>query len=150
MNDKFNIIGHIKWELHDKDGNLKDWGEHSNQVQHDVMNYFSDMLVSGTVNTIDEMAIGSGSGQTASATALASHVSHEAISSGSGLTDKGTDGVEAQASFTNVAATITEAGLFPDGYAGGKMYFYNDSAFGSGVTLQTSDTLTITWSISWS
>jgi hypothetical protein len=140
----------VKWEHHDPEGNLVGSGESYNTTQTETINGICDMLHSGTVTnkTIEGMAIGTGSGQNAAATALATSVSDEACADGTGeLTDNGTN-VVGEVTFTNASGgswSIEEAGLFgEDATCDDHMLFYNDSI---SETLGDGDTLTITWTV---
>jgi len=149
ISEKLRFMNRISWVAKHEDGIVFASGMTFNQVQNDAKNYISDMFCTGTHNAVDEMGIGTGGTGSGAVTltALVAHASHEAISSGSGITDAGTGGVDFTASFTNVNGSVDEAGLFPDAYDGGVMYFYNDT--GLGVPLTVTDTLTINWEMNY-
>ena len=142
MNDGLKLKNIVKWEKFDKDGNLVESGVHENQVQTLVKERVIDALETGSLTSpITAMAIGTGSGVGVSGTGLASKASNEDLSSQTQPTGTSLENV---ASFTGVSGTITEAGLFDASGCTDDMYFYDD---GLSVTLTSSDTLQITWTI---
>lgn len=91
------------------------------------------------------MAIGTGTGQAAGTSALATKVSDEALTAAE-LTDNSTN-VVAEVTFTNASGgswSIEEAGMSGDAAVATDMLFYNDTI---SETLNDGDTLTITWTV---
>ena len=153
-NDTFGLLGNFHWKHYDKDGNFLEEGGSAlrecghNQIQNNLKSYVSDCFVSATLNYIDYIAIGTGTGQAVGDSALASKASAEAVSP----TDSGTSGITTNAvTFTATASwTITEGGVFADGAGDAEMYLYSDDTADwgvSGVSLATDDTLQVTWTL---
>ena len=151
----FNIKGVISWVARNEHGVIFAQGGHSldlgehNQVQKLATDSIIDTLqtVGTDLKDIDAMRIGAGSGVGWTGAALNSNSSVE-LSTGSEWTEsQPTSGVaRVVVTFTNVAETITEAGLFSDGAGLAELLFYDDTTIS--VTLQATDSLQVTWDVS--
>ena len=140
MKDSFGIYGTLHYTLYDNKGNIKDEGTIRNQIQDDLREAIVDALETGSMTAVTAMAIGTGNSQASSDTVLSSKSSDEDITPSQPSADQ----FKAEASFTNVTATITEAGLFPTSACDANMYTYND---GLNVVMTSSDTLALDWTI---
>ena len=151
-NDKLGFNNTVNLKKFDNEGMLLSDKTIHNRTQTETINGICDMLVTGTVTnyTIAGMAIGTGDNAAVSATTLIAKVSDEAISSGSGVTDNATS-VTAIATFTNATGgswVIEEAGIGGDASVATHMLFYACKTIDSlDETLNPSDTLQITWTI---
>ncbi len=137
----------VKWERRDPEGNFISGGESYNTTQDNFINGVCDLLYSNSASSCSlvGMAIGTGTGQAAGTSALATKVSDEALTA-SELTDNGTN-VVAEVTFTNASGgswSIDEAGMGGVADVTSDMLFYNDTI---SETLGDGDTLTITWTV---
>ena len=147
MRDGLGFNNTIRYRLYDSNGNLKDDKITHNQTQNNALTQVIDALDDGTCSHIITMAIGIGSGQAATDTALSSISSFETGAAVS-ATQSGTpeDTVEFSATFTAGGSwTITEAGLFTSANAASWMMFYDDSI---STSMTSGDTLQIDWTVS--
>ena len=143
--DSFGFNNTVFYILRDKDGNIKEKGCHKNQVQNLTLVEVIDAVDAGTHGEpIIEMAIGTGTGQAVSDTALSSLSSYEAtVNVQSGSPE---DTVTCTSTFTAGGSwTITEAGLFGTTGCASEMLFYDGSL---NVGMTADDTLQIDWEIS--
>lgn len=141
---KFNNI--VEWVATDKDGNVIGSGIEHNQVQTAALTHIVDQLdenTSSTAQTISGMGVGTSTGQNAAATELASLESAHDLASGE-ITQPTATSLKFSVSFTGIADTITEAGLFTATNCESGMYFYDDNL---SQVLTADDTLTINWTV---
>jgi hypothetical protein len=71
--DKMNVKGTVSYVLTDKDGNIKEQREITNQIQNSGLAAIASLILNGNpsgVDAFDAIAIGSGSGQPVTATTL--------------------------------------------------------------------------------
>jgi hypothetical protein len=146
MREKINFEDNVRVRHFDKDGNLLgEWTSH-NQTQDAVLDEVIDALDSGTCNDIITMAIGTGSGQSTSDTALGSISSYETGAAVSASQAGDGESVEFSTTFTAGGSwSIEEAGLFTSADGASGMMFYDDSI---STSMSASDTLQIDWTIS--
>jgi len=143
INSGIAFEGKIEYTLFDKDGNVKDDGVIKNQVQDLLMQRVIDAIDGGTMTALQGMAVGTGTGQAVTDSALASKASDEDITGGQ--TQPTATSLQNVGTFTSITGTVTEAGLFDDAACTDDMYCYDDSL---NVVMTSSDSLQITWTIS--
>lgn len=144
MKSGINFNQNVHYRVYDREGKLKDDKWTHNQPQDAVLEYVIDALDTGTTFAVDTMAIGTGSGQSTSDTALSSLSSYETTAN----TQSGTpeDDIEFSATFTAKGSwAIEEAGLFVKADATASMVFYDDSI---STSMTDGDTLQIDWTVS--
>ena len=145
--DKTPIKGHIKIELFDKNGKLKQVHEHSNLITELMDVHVADQLADQGEAAIGFMAVGTGTGQGTSDTGLATSLDRNALTSvtqGSGGDDNDVVYVGDWAAGDGTGV-ITEAGIMraDDNVT---MMAYDDSM---NITKGALDTLKITWTITY-
>lgn len=148
-NDGFKLKGTIEWKVFDKNGNLRDKGKTTNQIQNELFTEAIDAFNSGTFdNPVVAMAVGEGTGQNVADTTLSSITSDVGTADGLALSQPSAAQLQAVGNFTTWtcgSVTLTEACLSGDSAASDHMYCYDDSisiSIGS-----ASDTLQITWTV---
>lgn len=151
MKDNTGFKGKLYVELKDIDGNIK----YTQHIPNTITNLFDEHVASrlcgATESIISFMAVGSGTGQTASSTTLANilHIIELSGTVGSivqltGASDNDIQGI-AYWPAGSATGSISEAGLFRySGTALGSMASYTDAI---SVQKGASDTLSITWTI---
>ena len=155
-NETFKLEGNFHWKHFDSEGTFLEEGGSAlregghNQIQDNLKNYVSDCLTSATLNYVDHMSIGEGTGENAASSALSSMASHESVSPN----DSGTSGITTNAvTFTATGAlTITEGGVFADAAGTAEMLLYSDDTGdwgAAGVVLASGDTLQVTWTLTY-
>jgi hypothetical protein len=148
----FNIGDKVRARVFDESGNLVQEQVMENQTQYDGLDVISSIILAdnpGTETGFDDLAIGIGTGQAATATTLASEIvtngGQRAASTGTQATTTRTNDTSVlthEWTFTG-AFTVTEAGIFNAGTLG-KMLAYTGSL---NVTVATGYKLEIQWSI---
>ena len=152
MKDSIKVKGFVTYVLKDKDGNVKEVREKHNLITNAGLNVMASLLAASNPDSktgVGYIAIGSGSGQDATSTALASEI-----------TTNGGERAACNAALDTVAVTndtikfdvtfsftgslaITEAGLFNDSSAG-DMIAYQDF---STINVADGDSLQIVWKV---
>jgi len=148
MEEKLGIKGKIEYELRDLDGNIKDSGTVYNTITNLFDVHVADQLSDQGEAAIGFMSIGSGTGQGASSTDLANHISTLALSG----TIQGTGGDDNDVVYSGfwgagvgTNTDITEAGIFQaSGTSRTTLMTYND---GLSVNKGADDTLKIDWTV---
>lgn len=145
MNDGFTILGNFSWKVFNPDGTLKEEGSTKNRVCDTLRDLVVDGLVS-SMPTMISMAIGTGSGQDVTATALASISSYENSSNSHwAVSQPSAAKYQCISTFTATGTwSITEAGMFTHATSLSSMCVYNDSVTAS---MTSGDTLQGTWTI---
>jgi len=149
LKDKTGIKGHIKLDLYDEDGNLKQTFEHSNTITVAFDEHVANALSDDDNAAIGYMAVGTtNGGKTTASTAL------EAIIAGSNnaltSTTQGTTTNDNDVIYVGDWAagdgtgTIIEAGLFNVAACTSGMMAYNESM---NIVKGAADTLKITWTL---
>ncbi len=141
--DHLPIRGKAIVEVHDKNGKLKDRRVISNTITTEGDKIVADQMSDQGEAALSHMAFGTGSGQTSASNALAVETDRTAITSntqGAGANDNDIIIID---SLTGVTRAVTEAGIF-NATPAGDMFCYTDFAV---VNIDTDDTLTITWTI---
>ena len=151
--EKTRVKGNVFYVLRDKEGNIKDEREISNQTQILGFSAIASLIATdnpGSETTFDYMAIGIGTAQTIADTALASEITTAGGERRGGVdvvaTLTGTDDeiLQFQTTYTFTGAfAVTEAGIFNDASAG-TMLCYQDFA---AINVSNGDSLQITWQI---
>jgi len=142
---RFGIKGHMHLELFDKHGNLKETRDGDNLVTEIGDAHVADQMSDHTNAAIGYMAVGTGNGQTAASTGLATSLDRNALDS----TTQGAGGADNDVIYVCTWApadgtgAITEAGIFV-GDNNTSMCFYDDFAV---VNKGDADTLVITWTV---
>jgi len=145
MNENIKFKDNVRVK-HFRNGILIDEYTSHNQTQDAVLDEVIDAIDTGSCNDIITMAIGTGSGQATSDTALGSISSYETGASCSATQAGDGESVEFSATFTAGGAwAIEEAGLSTaaDGTSG--LMFYDDSI---STSMTAGDTLQIDWTVS--
>lgn len=139
------IRGKIEYRLFDEDGNLKQIHVTENTITNLFDAHIADQLSDQGDAAIGYMAVGTGSGQTASSTGLATSFAREALDSttqGTGANDNDVIYITAFIPGTGTG-TLSEAGIMRlDDNA--SMMAYDDSF---SIVKGALDTLTVTWTI---
>lgn len=140
------IRGHVRYELRDSEGNVKLVGETENTITNLFDAHIADQLSDRGGAAIGYLAVGTGSGRTASSTGLATSLARIALASttqGAGANDNDVIYVATFGAGVGTG-TITEDGIMRlDDNA--TLMAYDDS-FGS-IVKGALDTLTVTWTI---
>lgn len=149
MNDGLSFCNTVTYRVYDPDGNLKDEQVTHNQTQDAVLAEVIDALDAGSSNDIITMAIGTGTGQATSDTALSSISSYEtgaAVTATQGNKVKTGDKVTFSATFEAKGSwAIEEAGLSTAADGASGLMFYDDSI---STAMTSGDTLQIDWEVS--
>jgi len=146
MNEKIKFDDNVRVRHYDKQGNLIDDYWTHNQTQDAVLDEVIDALDAGTCNDIITMAIGTGSGQATSDTALGSLSSYETGAACSSTQAGDGESVEFSATFTAGGSwAIEEACLSGAADGASLMMFYDDSI---STSMTSGDTLQIDWTVS--
>jgi len=155
--DGMGIKGKVHYELRDEDGNLKDKGFCMNTITnwHDAVVCGRMHNQSTSYGTINYIWAGVGSGQGASDTDLddgCGEAADERQAVTSATTSAGGDDndlvIVGTISAGSCTKSITELGLFKSlGTNSDKMMCYNEPA--SAINKGASDTLTVTWTITY-
>jgi hypothetical protein len=144
IEDGLKITGHVRLELRDEFGDLKQVEETSNLVVTAGKNHIADQLSSTPGGAaMGWMAIGTGSTAAAAGdTALGTEIDRNALTSRTDATNVVTYvGTWAAGDGTN--ATLREAGIFNASSAGTMLA----RVVYSNIDKQAGDTLTITWTV---
>ena len=141
MQDDFKeIVGHIHVIVKDKDGNVKHEHEQENAITTAGKNGMADqLLASPSLGKPTHMAVGTGS---PSGTALGTEVDRNALTSKTRSTNVVT--LVGDWAAGDGTGTLTEAGIF-DASSAGNMW--NSGTLSPSVPKGASDTLQITWTI---
>jgi hypothetical protein len=150
MEEKFGIKGKIEYELRDENGNLKDSGLIGNTITNVMDAHVADQMSDQGDAQIGFMALGSGTGQTASSTDLANFINIAALSGTGPVQGAGGDdndviysGYWGAGEATN--DSISEAGVFQaSGTSRTTLCTYND---GLSINKGANDTLKIDWTV---
>ena len=150
MNDGLSFNNTVTYRLYDTEGNLKDEQVTHNKTQDAVLAEVIDALdTSGSNDDIITMAIGTGTGQATSDTALSSLSSYEtgaAVSATQGNKAKTGDKVTFSTTFESKGSwAIEEAGLSTAADGASGLMFYDDSI---STAMTSGDTLQIDWEVS--
>ena len=146
MNENIKFSDNVRVRHYDKDGNLLNEYTSHNQTQDAVLDEVIDALDTGSCNDIVTMAIGTGSGQATSDTALGSISSYETGAACTATQAGDGESVEFSATFTAQGAwSIEEAGLFTSADGASGMMFYDDSI---STSMTAADTIQIDWTVS--
>ena len=149
MRDGLSFHNEVHYKHFSPEGILKYEHTAFNNTQNTALIEVIDGLDAGSCNNIITMAIGTGTGQNATTTALASLSSFE-----TGANCVGTQGTSVISGdkVTNVATftaggnwAIEECGLFTSADAATAMLFYEDSI---STSMTSGDTLQISWAVS--
>ena len=153
INGTYGIKGEVRAIAWHEDGTVFYEHVEHNQIQNALLNAVADWIATSVASpsSVSSMAIGTGSGQTEADTTLDSMGTWENAQTITG--SEGSHWSESQSTpsatafvstFTGWAGTVSESGLFgaPSGLAA--MYAYDTSI---SVTLATTDSLQITWTI---
>ncbi len=146
INSNMKIKDNVRVRHYNKDGELLDDYWTHNQTQDAVLDQVIDALDTGSCSNIISMAIGTGTGQNAAATALSSLSSYE--TGGDVTATQAGDGesVVFSTTFTAKGAwAIEEAGLFNQANCANGMNFYDDSI---STSMNDGDTIQIDWTVS--
>jgi len=154
IKDKTGIKGSVRIRVWDKFGNKKYPDELvPNQVQNAGMALCADRILKdapGSEDGVDYIAVGTGSGQNAAATTLATEVAASGLSRAAGTGTRTTttvanDTAQLVVTFTvSGTVAVTEAGIFNASSAGDMLCY--DSSF-STKNVESGDTLEITWTV---
>ena len=139
------IKGHMKIVLKDKDGKVLQTVEKDNTITNGMDAHVADQLSDSGDGAIGYMGVGTGSGQGASDTGLATPLVNVALTSttqGTGADDNDVIYVGNFNAGTGTGA-LTEAGLFLTNDNTSMMAYNSFSVINKGA----SDTLKITWTI---
>jgi len=149
IKDHVNVKGEIHYVLRDEHGDVKNEGFLINTVTelHDAL--IADRLAGGSDALFTHMWVGTGTGQTAASTDLATPIAggRQAVTSstqGAGASDNDVVVIATFAAGVGTGA-IHEIGIFSSN-ASGDMKCYNDSI---NVTKAAGDSLTVTWTITY-
>lgn len=165
-NDAFALVGHVTMVLTDETGMITQYRQTDNVVTNDGLETILDLtfgdamfgstgLNGVTESTVSHMAMGNQTSPTAAAvgnTALQAEVTDCARIAIVGLTSTGqTATLTATFDATSdaeCATTVTELGLFTESTngAGADQLFARQASFSS-ITLTTSDSLAVTWTV---
>ena len=149
MKDGLSFHNEVHYKHFSPEGNLKYEYTAYNNTQNQALLEVIDGLDAGSCNNIITMAIGTGTGQGAATSALASLSSYE-----TGAACVGTQGTSVVNGdkVTNVATftaggswAIEECGLFTSADGASGMLFYEDSI---STNMTSGDTLQISWAVS--
>ena len=158
------VLGHIEIVEKDKDGNIKAYRQTDNLVVSNGLNATSNALfgtsqtTTATVGKFQFVGVGTSATAVASTdTNLGAQRGNHYLGTVTNIQSGGGSGMGAQivntwaagklANASSTSTTINEAGLF-DGYNATNMYAHQ--VISPGITLGTSDTLTVTWKITFS
>ncbi len=147
IKDHADIRGHVVLELFGPDGQLKERREISNLITNLMDAHVADQMSDQGEAAIGYMAIGSGTGQTASSTGLATSLARVALdSSTQGAAADDNDVIYAATFPAGVGTgTIAEAGLMRlDDNA--SLMAYNDTF--SPIVKAAGDSLGVVWTVS--
>lgn len=143
MQEGIKLSGLINIKVYDGAGNLIADYSKKNEVKTAGLYHVADQMSDQGEAAMSHMAIGTGTGGT---TALNTEVSRNALTSKSQGSGGDANKVTYIASFTGVTGTIKEAGIL-NAASGGTLFVYNDSL---SQALSSSDTLQITWTVTFS
>ena len=150
MKDKFGIKGKLHVVLRDKDGNVKQEDVIANTITNLLDAHVADQMSDSGDGTIGFIALGTGTGQGAASTDLATYSAATLIAL-SGNPTQGAGGADNDVVYAGFwdagvgTATITEAGIFlGSATSRSDMMTYNDSL---NVSKGASDTLKIDWTV---
>lgn len=146
-NNSINIKGTINIKQFNKDGELKEEREIENLITNDGFALLSSIFLSSNPSSstgISHIAIGNGSGQTASSTALVNETHRADATESLVTTTVSNDTVKLFAEFTFTSDySITEAGIFND-ETEGTMTNYSDF---EALNVVDGDIFEYTWKI---
>ena len=150
IKENYGLKGKLSYELRDIDGNLIDEGKEINTITNFMDAHVADQMSDSAEAQIGFMAIGSGTGGTASSTDLSNFVEIVALSGTGPIQGSAGDdndviyyGYWGAGEGTNTS--ITEAVIFQaSGTTRTSLSTYND---GLSINKGASDTLKITWTV---
>jgi len=149
MEENFGIKGKIEYTLYDQEGEVKDTGLIANTITQGMDAHVADQMSDQGDAAIGFIALGTGTGQTAASTDLATYEAGTLIAL-SGI-QQGTAAADNDVVYSGYweagvgTASITEAGIFLGSAAArSDMMTYNDAL---SVTKGASDTLKIDWTV---
>ena len=148
IESKTGLRGYIRYQAWHEDGTLFYEHETHNQIQEDLNAAVIDALDysthAGSAPSINGMAIGTGANPGEAATGLTSMGTWECSDGTHFSTSQATESAVAiVATFTGWAGTVAEAGLFNTTTPSG-LFAWDGSI---SVTLATSDSLQVTWTV---
>ena len=150
-NEKYTIVGRVKWTLRDEFGNIKEEGYHENTITelHDAL--VADRLAGCSDQLINWGHAGTGSGGGSSSTNLAAEFAESRTTLTSATQQAGGDDNDVKYTFTLGAGVCTgnieEIGIFTsEAYDSGGCCCYNDTI---SLTKGASDTLTVEWTVTY-
>lgn len=148
----FQLSGNVHYLLRDKDGQVKDERDIQNLVTNAGFAAVASLLLSDVGSAgeaFDYIAIGIGTGQTASSTTLSSEVTtnggERAASTGTRITTTETNDTAQLVLTYNFTGSfaVTESGVFNDTAAGDMLCVQSFSA----INVANGDSLQVTWKI---
>ena len=151
MKENCKMRGHVRYELRDEHGHIKDVQTSCNDIteEHDAVIATQALMGASGVSVIGFLDLGTGTGQATSDTTLATpHTGDGRIGVSKATASGGDDNdlvVSAYVPAGVYTASITEAGLFR-GATTDNMMCYDDSI---SVVKGASDTLAVTWTITY-
>ena len=149
MKEDFGIKGKIEYTLYDEEGTIKATGLVANTITEGMDAHVADQLSDSGDAAIGYIALGTGTGQTAASTDLATYEAATLIALSG--TQQGTAAADNDVVYSGFwgagvgTASITEAGIFlGSATSRSDMMTYNDAL---SVTKGASDTLKIDWTV---
>jgi len=152
--DKVGVRGRVSYTLYDEDGNIKKQSDSYNtatELQDAVLATMMHMGESSTTG-VGFIDCGTGTGGGASSTSLVTPITDSRIGISKATTAGGDDNdlvVTTTIPAGKFTATIEEFGLFRDFETATMMYYDDNSASGHAIPKGASDTLAITWTITY-
>jgi len=152
--DSLDMRGHVKYDLFDEFGNIKQSFETANTVTelHDAVIAQQARLGESGVTVIGWIDFGTGTGQGSSDTTLDTVITEARIGVSKATAAGGDDNdlvVYATVAAGEYTATINEAGLFRGKRTANMMCYDDNSASGLNINKGATDTLAITWTITY-